>query len=423
MTAGPTTAGAFSAFEWMVAGRYLRARGREGVISVIAGFSLAGIMLGVATLIIVLAVMNGFRTELLDKILGVNGHLTVQTLSGPFTDYEQAASDINQVSGVVRAIPFVEGQVMVSTSNLNAGALVRGMTEDGLAQLPKVSGNIRFGSLVGFNGSQSILIGARMANKFGLAVGDQLTLASPDGAVTPFGKTPRIKSYPIAAIFEVGMSEYDNGLVFMPLVEAQSYFNKADAVTAIEVFFDHPDRVGELRDRVDDVVESSVYLTDWRERNRTFFTALEVERDIMFIIVSLIVLVAALNIISGMIMLVKDKRGEIAILRTMGATRGAVLRIFFITGASIGVTGTLLGLIAGTLFCANIDAIRNAISRLTGTPLFDPKLYYLTELPAEMRFDEVSAVVAMALTLSFLATLYPSWRAAKIDPVKALRYE
>ena len=416
-------AGPFSAFEWTVAGRYLRARGREGIISVIAGFSLVGIMLGVATLIIVLAVMNGFRTELLDKILGVNGHLTVQSLMGPFEDYGRAARDIEAVAGVARAIPYVEGQVMVSSPNSSNGALVRGISEHGLAHIDKVSGNIRFGSLVGFDDSESVLIGARLANNMGLAVGDNLTLVSPRGATTPFGTAPRIKSYPVVAIFEVGMSEYDSGLVFLPLAEAQQYFNKPDSVTAIEVFLEDPERTGALRDAVEAAAGDAVHLTEWRERNRTFFTALQVERDLMFIIVSLIVLVAALNIISGMIMLVKDKRGDIAILRTMGATRGAILRIFFITGASIGVTGTALGFIAGTVFCANIEWIRGLISRITGTQLFAPELYYLTKLPAEMRADEVASVIAMALALSFLATIYPSWRAATLDPVKALRYE
>ncbi len=416
-------AGAFSPFEWTMAGRYLRARGREGIISVIAGFSLVGIMLGVATLIIVLAVMNGFRTELLDKILGVNGHLTVQSLVGLYTDYETAARQISAVPGVVRAIPFVEGQVMVSSQNTSSGALVRGLTEEGLAQLGKVSGNIRFGSLIDFNESESVVIGARLANNMGLAVGDKLTLVSPRGATTPFGTAPRIKAYPVAAVFEVGMSEYDTSLVFLPLIEAQQYFNKPDAVTAIEVFFDDPERVGELRDQVEEVAGNAVHLTEWRDRNRTFFTALQVERDLMFIIVSLIVLVAALNIISGMIMLVKNKRRDIAILRTMGATRGAILRIFFITGASIGVTGTALGFIVGAVFCSNIEWIRGLVSRITGTQLFAPELYYLTRLPAEMRFDEVASVILMALALSFLATIYPSWRAATLDPVKALRYE
>jgi lipoprotein-releasing system permease protein len=421
--AGEPGPGPFSAFEWMVAGRYLRARGREGIISVIAGFSLVGIMLGVATLIIVLAVMNGFRTELLDKILGVNGHLTVQALGGPFPDYQRAAADIRAVPGVTGVVPFVEGQVMVSTANQSNGALVRGLSEDSLARLDKISGNIRFGSLVGFNDSQSILIGARLANNLGLTVGDSLTLVAPRGAVTPFGTAPRIKSYPVAAIFEVGMSEYDTSLIFLPLAEAQAYFNKPGTVTAIEVFLDDPDRAGELRDGVEEAAGGPVYLTEWSERNRTFFTALQVERDLMFIIVSLIVLVAALNIVSGMIMLVKDKRGDIAILRTMGATRGAIMRVFFITGASIGVTGTALGFIVGTVFCANIEWIRGIVSRITGTRLFAPELYYLTRLPAEMRADEVAAVIAMALALSFLATIYPSWRAAKLDPVKALRYE
>lgn len=414
---------AFAAFEWLLAGRYLRARGGEGVISVIAGFSLVGIMLGVATLIIVLSVMNGFRSQLLEKILGVNGHVTVQSMGGPFVEFDEAVAAISGITGVVRAMPYVEGQVMVSADRSSNGALVRGLREADLKQLPQVAGNIRFGTLDGFDGAGGVAIGARLSQNLGLGLDSGLTLVAPRGATTPFGTAPRIKTYPVVAIFEVGMSEYDSNLVYLPLSEAQPYFNKPDQVSAIEVFVDDPDKVGDYLDGIQNAVEQPAFLTDWRERNRTFFSALEVERDLMFIIVSLIVLVAALNIISGMTMLVKDKRRDIGILRTMGATQGGIMRVFFITGASIGVVGTFLGVVVGLLFCQNIDRIRLFISDITSTVLFDPKLYFLSKLPAEIDPVEIATVVGMALGLTFLATIYPAWRAARLDPVAALRQE
>ena len=414
---------AFAGFEWMIAGRYLRAHGGEGVISIIAGFSLVGIMLGVATLIIVLSVMNGFRAQLLDKILGVNGHLTIQAMAGPFVEFDPAVDALSKLEGVVRAVPYVEGQVMVSADKASNGALVRGLREADMKSLTQVADNLRFGSLDGFDESGGVAIGSRLANTLGLHLGNKITLVAPRGSTTPFGTAPRIKAYPVTAIFEVGMSEYDSSLVFMPLVEAQPYFNKDDAITAIELFVEDPDGIGEVRDAVSAVLPGPNFLTDWRERNRTFFTALEVERDLMFIIVSLIILVAALNIISGLTMLVKDKRRDIGILRTMGTTRGGIMRIFFITGASIGITGTALGFIVGMVFCNNIEWIRQFVSRLSGTALFDPNLYFLSKLPAELNPTEVASVVIMSLTLTFIATLYPAWRAARLDPVKALNNE
>src|SRR6202048_2638601 len=347
----------FAPFEWLLSGRYLRARRKEGFISVIAGFSFLGIMLGVATLIIVMAVMNGFRKELLDKILGLNGHLLVQPLESPLTDW------------------------------------------------------------------QDVAIGRRLADQLSLHAGDSITLVSPKGAVTPMGTTPRIKPYRIAAVFEIGMSEYDASFVFMPLAEAQAYFNRKDDVTAIEVFTTNPDRIDIYRKSVTEAAGRPVFLVDWRQRNSTFFNALQVERNVMFLILTMIVLVAALNIVSGLIMLVKDKGQDIAILRTMGASQGSIMRVFLITGASIGVVGTFAGLLVGLLICLNIESIRQFLSWLTNTELFDPMLYFLSHLPAEVDFGETSAVVIMALTLSFLATLYPSWRAARLDPVEALRYE
>ncbi|MGH6865182.1 MAG: lipoprotein-releasing ABC transporter permease subunit [Methyloceanibacter sp.] len=413
---------AFSPFEWMVALRYLRARRKEGFISVIAGFSFVGIMLGVATLIIVMAVMNGFRQELFDKMLGLNGHVVVHSL-GAFTDYDAVASRIREVDGVKYALPLVEGQVLVSTPLSSSGALVRGLREADLKSLKAISDNIDFGTIDGFDDKQGLAIGSRLANQLNVKVGDEVSILTPRGASTALGTAPRVKRYPVVAIFEIGMSEYDASIMFMPLNEAQRYFSQPDSVTVLEVVLDSPDEVAQLAPKIITAGGPTIYVSDWRQRNATFFTALQVERNVMFLILALIVLVATLNIISGLIMLVKDKGRDIAILRTMGATRSAVMRIFFITGASIGVVGTLAGLALGVLVCLNIERLREFIGWITNTELFAPELYYLSQLPAEMDTGETVTVVVMALALSVIATLYPSWRASRLDPVEALRYE
>ncbi len=413
----------FAPFEWMLSWRYLRARRKEGFISVIAGFSFLGIMLGVATLIIVMAVMNGFRKELLDKILGLNGHLLVQPLESPLTDWKEVAERISKLEGIRLAAPIVEGQALASSPFNAAGVLVRGIRSDDLNKLTSIAKNVKQGTLDGFDDGQGVAIGRRLADQLSLRAGDNVTLVAPRGAVTPMGTTPRIKPYKIAAVFEIGMSEYDAAFVFMPLTEAQAYFNRAKDVTAIEVYTTNPDRIDAFRKAVTDAAGRPIFMVDWRQRNATFFNALQVERNVMFLILTLIVLVAALNIISGLIMLVKDKGSDIAILRTMGASQGAIMRVFFITGASIGAVGTLMGFAVGTLVCLNVESIRQFISWITNTELFSPELYFLSRLPADMAVGETVAVVLMALTLSFLATLYPSWRAARLDPVEALRYE
>jgi lipoprotein-releasing system permease protein len=301
--------------------------------------------------------------------------------------------------------------------------MVRGMREADLRAFESVANNIRQGTLDNFDSAEGVAIGSRQATALALEPGKKITLVAPRGAVTPFGTSPRIKSYNVTAVFEVGMSQFDASLIFMPLSEAQLYFNKENAVTAIEVMVEDPERMDDYRALVENAVQKPVYITDWRQTNKTFFGALEVERNVMFIILTLIILVAALNIISGLIMLVQDKSSNIAILRTMGATRGAIMRVFVITGASIGVVGTFAGMMLGLVFCWNIESIRQFISMLTGTELFSPELYYLSTMPAEINASEVTTVVVMALVLSFLATLYPSWRAARLDPVEALRYE
>jgi len=417
------TAHPFGPFEWMLSMRYLRARRQEGFISVNAGFSFLGIMLGVATLIIVMAVMNGFRKELLEKILGLNGHLLIQPLESPLTDWQEVAERVGKVEGIKLAAPIVEGQALASSPLGASGVLLRGVRAADLAKLPSVATNIRQGTLEGFDEGQGVAIGRRLADQLSLRAGDSVTLVAPRGAVTPMGTTPRIKAYKIAAVFEIGMSEYDAAFVFMPLSEAQAYFNRAGDVTAIEVYTDNPDQVDYIRKLVAEAANRPIFMVDWRQRNATFFNALQVERNVMFLILTIIVIVAAFNITSGLIMLVKDKGRDIGILRTMGVTQGAIMRVFMMTGASVGVVGTLVGFLLALLVCLNIESIRRFVSWLTNTELFSPELYFLSKLPADLDGGETMAVVVMALALSLLATLYPAWRAARLDPVEALRYE
>jgi lipoprotein-releasing system permease protein len=413
----------FAPFEWMLSLRYLRSRRREGFISVIAGFSFVGIVLGVATLIIVMAVMNGFRHELFDKMLGLNGDLLIQAQGSPFTDWDAVADRVSKVDGVRVAAPIVDGQALASSPYSASGVLVRGIRGGDLAKLSSVARNIKRGTLDDFDRGQGVAIGARLAEQLSLQAGDSISILTPHGDVTPFGTSPRMKTYKVAAIFEIGMSEYDSTFVFMPLSEAQAFFNHPKDVSAIDVYTGDPESVDRLRPLVTEAAGRPIHIADWRETNATFFNALQVERNVMFLILTLIVLVAALNIVSGLIMLVKDKAGEIAILRTMGATQGAIMRVFLITGASIGIVGTLVGFLLGTLVCVNIESVRRFLAWLTNIDPFSREIYFLSKLPADMNASETTAVLVMALGLSLLATLYPSWRAARLDPVEALRYE
>lgn len=413
----------FSAFERKVAFRYLRSR-KKGFVSVIAGFSLLGIALGVATLIIVMAVMNGFREELLSKVLGLNGHIGVYAKGArPIMDYQITAKELARIPEVKKVTPIIQGQVMASHNTQSIGAVVRGVESEDLRQRPIISQNITSGTLDEFDIGSSVIIGYRMAEKLGIRAGDNITLISPNGHTTAFGTVPRMRAYRVTGLFNVGMYEYDSSFIFMPMNEARIYFKMPQGVSNIEVVLKNGDDTNTVIEEAKAIVGINGYIHSWQESNATFFAALQTERNVMFIILTLIILVAAFNIISGLIMLVKDKGRDIAILRTMGATRQMIMRIFLLSGSSIGFTGTFAGLILGLIFCHNIESIRHLLEHITGTNLFADEIYFLSKLPAIVDTTEVASIVIMSLLLSFIATLLPSWQAAKLDPVEALRYE
>ena len=412
----------FNAFERMVAFRYLRARRQEGFVSVIAIFSLLGIALGVATLIIVMAVMNGFRAELIGRILGLNGHLAVYGETARLTDFDAAAAKVRQVQGVVSATPLVEGQVMATSDAGASGALVRGIRPDDIRARKLIADHIVSGSLAEF-GEDGVAVGDRLARRLGVGVGGRVTLIAPEGTDTAFGTMPRLKTYHVVALFDVGFYEYDNSFIYVPLASAQLFFRMADSVSDLEIFLADADRANRTGYMIAAALGGRVRIVDWQHANSGIVNAVEIERNVMFLILTLIILVAAFNIISGMIMMVKDKGRDIAILRTMGASRGMVLRIFMLSGASIGVVGTLAGFALGVLFTENIESIRHFLQNVLGVNLFSAEIYFFTRIPAQLDEGEVATVVLMALALSFLATLYPSWRAARLDPVEGLRYE
>ncbi len=418
----------FSAWERAIAGRYLRAKRKEGGVALISMISFIGITLAVATLIIVMSVMNGFRTELLSRILGFNGHLYVggELLVDPGRD--AAIARMRTLPGVLQVAPMVDAQAMVVGGNGNiTGAIIRGMKPEDLRRLKIVATNIKRGSLDGFGqgeyGGDLVLVGERLAAAMGVDAGDPITLISPTGDTTAFGAAPRRKTYTVGGVFSIGMSEYDQAYIYMPLEQAQIFFGRDTSVDVVELMTANPDAIDDLKPAVQAIAGPGSIVTDWRQKNQSFFNALQVERNVMRLILMLIVAIAAMNIISGLVMLVKNKGRDIAILRTMGASRGSVMRIFFMSGAAVGVFGTLAGLLIGILFCAYIEEIQAFVQWVTGADVFNADVYFLAHIPAKIDWAEVALIAFWSMMASFLATLWPAFRASRLDPVEALRYE
>jgi lipoprotein-releasing system permease protein len=407
----------------MMAFRYLRARKSESFVSVISAFSFLGIMLGVATLIIVMAVMNGFRTELVNRVLGLNGHMSVVSKTGAIRPYDNWIDALQDIEGIEQASPQIEKQALLSARGASSGVMARGLTQETFLNKPILGDSIIDGDMNAFNEGNGVIIGKELARRYNLSPNDEIVMLSPQGKASPFGTIPRSRKFVVSAIFDVEMYEYNQGFVFMPLLAAQQFFDLKDAVNTIEMFSDNPQKTIDYIEDVKEQLPPDMVAYDWRESNGSFFNALQVERNVMFLILTLIIIVAAFNIVSSMIMLVKDKGRDIAILRTMGASRRSMLKIFILTGGMIGIAGTIGGALLGIGFAANIETIRRWLEGLTGTELFSAEIYFLTQLPAEINWTEVISVIVMALVISLLATLYPAWRAAKLDPVEALRYE
>ena len=411
-------------YERMIARRYLLPGKGEGFIFLVASISLVAVMLGVAALIIVMSVMNGFRAELFDKIVGLNGHAVIQGYGGRLDNWQDIVRRARQTPGVTEAVPLIEQPLMASYSGRVEGVLVRGMQRQDILRNPTLQGKVLAGSLEALQpGSNKVAIGARLAEALGASVGGEIALISPEGRTTPFGTVPRIVSYNVAAVFEVGIYDYDKAFVVMPIEDAQTLLMLGDAVGMVEVQTVDADRVGEILEPLRPAVSGQAVIADWRTLNASLFEALQVERVAMFVVLSIIILVAVFNILSSLIMLVRAKTRDIAILRTMGASRGAMMKIFMTVGITIGALGIVAGLLLGAIFLFFRQSVVNFVQFVTGQNLWDPSIRFLTELPSKTDPFEVTAIVVMAMLFSFLATLYPAWKAASTDPVQVLRYE
>ncbi|MCA3729519.1 MAG: lipoprotein-releasing ABC transporter permease subunit [Phenylobacterium sp.] len=420
-------AGPFSRWERMVAGRYLRSKRREGGVAMIGVIAYVGIALAVAVLIIVMSVMNGFRAELLSRILGFNGHVFVASSPASGLDTAALTRSLSGLPGVIQAAPVIEGQVMAVGDGQVSGAIVRGVARADLLATRLVADNVTPGGLKGWGegeyGGDRVLVGERLAAGLGLRPGDPITLISPTGAATAFGDAPQRKTFIVSGLFSVGMSEYDQSFLYMPIEQAALFFGREGAPDFIELRLSDPDRAAAVKSQAAALAGPAASVSDWTERNAAYWGALKVERNVMRLILMMLVVIAAANIISGLIMLVKNKGRDIAILRTMGAGQGAILRIFFMAGAAVGVAGALTGLLLGVVFCTYIGPIQQAVEWVTGARVFASDVYYLSRIPARIDWAEVLLILGWSLAAAFLATLPPAWRASRLDPVEALRYE
>ena len=417
----------FGRWERMLAGRYLRATRKQQGVALISIISFVGITLAVAVLIIVMSVMNGFRAELLTRTLGLNGHLNISADALSPADRDAIVRRVRAVPDVRQAQPLIEAQAMALGQGAVSGAIVRGLSPADLNATRIVSGNITRGSLAHFGegdyGGDEIVVGDRLAQSLGVRPGDPLTLISPTGGATAFGATPQRKTYTVAATFTVGMSQYDQAYIYMPLAQAQLFFGREGTADAIEVRVQTPDRAPRMKPAIAQAAGPAAAVGDWTERDVSFWGALNVERIAMRLLLGMLIVIAALNIISGLVMLAKNKTRDVAILRTMGAGQGSVLRIFFMVGASIGVLGAAAGVALGVLFSIYIGPIQTAVEFVTGTPVFSSDVYYLSRLPAKVDWLEVVAIAAFAIGMSCVWALPPAWRASRLDPVEALRFE
>jgi lipoprotein-releasing system permease protein len=415
----------FSKLEFLIALRYLKSKRKEGFISVIAIFSFIGIMIGVATLIIVMSVMNGFRYELIDRILGINAHITIYSHNHQIKNYEEILTEIKQISGVKFVNPLVESQAMLSSSSKNLGGLIKGIKIDDLKNKALISKNITAGDIEKLVEKNSVIIGSIVAQNMNLKIGDPIKIIAAETNETIIGAIPRIKTYEVAGVFNSGMYEYDSTTIFMNFEMAQIHFHFPEGVSAIEVFVEDVTKIENIKSQLYEIIlhHDGLFASDWQQANATFIDALKVESTVMFLILTLIILVAAFNIISSMIMLVNDKKKNIALLRTLGMSKVAVMRIFLICGSSIGVVGTFLGLFIGVIFSANINTIKQWLESITDTTLFSPTIYFLSKLPSKIFISDVILITSMSLILSFFATLYPAYKASKSNPAEILRYE
>jgi len=415
----------FSKLEFLIAFRYLKSKRKEGFISVIAIFSFVGIMIGVATLIVVMSVMNGFRHELVSRMLGINSHLTLYSKAGGIENYEDIILKLKKIDGIKYLNPIIESQAMISTGSKNNGGLVRGINANDLEFKKLISENIIDGDLNKINEKDYVAIGSSLAQSLNLRSEDKFKIISAETNNTIIGAIPRIKTYKVGAVFSSGLYEYDSTTIFMNFEMAQIHFRQRNSATAIEIFLNDVNNIERIKKSIftEVLADENIYISDWQSSNSSFIEALKVERTVMFFILTLIILVAVFNIISSMIMLVNDKNKNIALLRTIGMTKYGILRIFLICGSSIGIFGTFLGLVIGISFANNINNIKIWLESFTNTDLFNPAIYFLSTLPSKIFISDVVLISAMTLILSFLATLYPAYKASKSNPSDILRYE